>query len=503
MNLERPLFIFEMANNHMGDIAHGLEIVREFKSVASDFPQFQFSIKLQHRDQTFFHPDYADRMDLKYIKRFQETKLSKSDFSRLKDSIQESGFVSMCTPWDEPSVDLMEELAFDIIKIASCSFTDWLLLERIAKSGKPVIASTAAASIADIDSVVAFLSHRDISFGIMHCVGEYPCKREHLELGQIDFFQKRYAGVPVGFSTHEDPGNLDSIPIAIGMGAMLFEKHIALPTEKYAANAYSATPVQARKWLEAAADAQLICGVRQQRREIFEKELTDIEPLFRGVFAARSIKKGHKIASNDIFCAMPNKTGQLTARQFSKYTEFRASCDLDKNAPLMLDALVTQDLRIRVKEICLRLRTVLKKHQIALPSNVEIEISHHYGIERFEKTGAILIHVINRIYSKIIVVMLPGQSYPRHSHKQKDETYHLLHGDLIVEADGVETKLKAGDVLSINHQTLHGFRTENGAVIEEVATTYIQGDSVYEDDSINLNSSRKTLLRFWPDWLKD
>jgi sialic acid synthase SpsE/quercetin dioxygenase-like cupin family protein len=503
MDLARPLIIFEMANNHMGDIGHGLRIVREFKEVADDFPRFQFSIKLQHRDETFFHPDFTSRTDFKYIKRFQETKLGREDFKRLKDAIQDSGFVSMCTPWDEPSVDLMEELGFDIIKIASCSFADWPLLERVAKSGKPVIASTAAAGISDMDSVVAFLSHRNIEFAIMHCVGEYPCKREHLELNQIAFIKKRYAGIPVGFSTHEEPGNLDSIPIAIGLGAELFEKHVAVPTEKYPANAYSATPAQARRWLEAASAACVMCGVKERRRDIFERELIDIEPLLRGVFAARPIEKGKKIAAGDYFCAMPNQPGQLVARQLSKYTEFCALRDFEKNAPLMLDGLLTRDLHARVKEICVRLRAVLKSYQIALPSNVEIEVSHHYGIERFEETGAILIHIINRVYSKILVVLLPGQSYPRHHHKQKDETYHLLHGDLIVDADGVETNLKAGDIFSINHGTPHGFQTQSGAVIEEVATTYIQGDSVYEDAAINSNSSRKTLLKFWPDWLKD
>ncbi len=485
----------------MGDIEHGLRIVREFKEITKGFEDFQFSVKLQHRDDSFFHPDYINRMDYKYIKRFTETKLSKDDFKRLKDAIQDAGFISMCTPWDEPSVDLMDALGFDIIKIASCSFIDWPLLERVAKSNKPVIASTAAAETSDVDAVVAFLSHRGKEFAIMHCVGEYPCAREHLELNQIDFFKKRYQGVLIGFSTHEDPDNLDSVRIAVGMGSQLFEKHIAVPTERYAINAYSATPAQARKWLEAAADAYRMCGVQGRRKDFFPKEIADIEPLFRGVFAARSIKAGEKISETDIFCAMPAKPGQLVSRQLSKYSEFTALQDLEKNAPLMLEGLMVRELRARVSEICEKLRAILKERAIALPSNVEIELSHHYGIDRFEEWGAVLIYVINRAYSKMLVVMMPGQSYPRHTHIEKDETYHLLHGDLTVEIEGEESMLKAGDVLSINRQTPHSFKTRCGAVIEEVATTYIKGDSVYEDQSISANASRKTLLKFWPDWL--
>ena len=116
--LPTPLFIFEMANNHMGDIEHGIRIVREFKNITTGLG-FKFSIKLQHRDTSFIHPDFVNRKDLKYIKRFTETKLAKADFKRLKDEISDNGFISMCTPWDEPSVDLMEELDFDIIKVAS------------------------------------------------------------------------------------------------------------------------------------------------------------------------------------------------------------------------------------------------------------------------------------------------------------------------------------------------------------------------------------------------
>lgn len=503
MNVEipTPLFILEMANNHMGDIAHGLCIVRDFKEVTKDFNQFRFSIKLQHRDETFFHPDYLQRTDFKYIKRFTETKLSKDNFRRLKDAIQDAGFVSMCTPWDEPSVDLMEELGFDIIKIASCSFTDWPLLERVVKSNKPIIASTAAAAADDIDRVVSFFSHRQKKFAIMHCVGEYPCLREHLELGQIDYFQERYPGVPVGFSTHEEPTNLDSIRIAVGKGAVLFEKHIAVPTEAYPANAYSASPAQTRKWLEAAADAFSMCGAKGQRRAIYEKELADIEPLLRGAFAAREIKKGQKITDKDYFLAMPNSQGQLLANNLSKYSEYYATADVPKNAGLMLESLTIKDLRANVHRIVDDLRTLLKQRQIALPPYVDLEISHHYGLERFKESGAVLIHIINRAYSKMLVVMFPGQSYPRHHHIQKDESYHLLHGDLTVEIGGEVTQLKEGDVLSINHGTPHSFKTVSGAIIEEVATTYVKGDSIYHDAAINDNPNRKIYLTFWPKWL--
>jgi sialic acid synthase SpsE/mannose-6-phosphate isomerase-like protein (cupin superfamily) len=502
MSIPTPLFIFEMANNHMGDIEHGIRIVRALREITAGF-DFKFSIKLQHRDDSFFHPDFVQRKDLKYIKRFTETKLMKADFKRLKDEIQDNGFISMCTPWDEPSVDLMEELDFDIIKVASCSFTDWPLLERIVKTNRPIIASTAAAPLEDIDSVVSFLTHRNKQFCIMHCVGEYPCQREHLELGQIDYFRDRYPRVQIGFSTHEDPENYDSIRIAVAKGAGVFEKHVGVPTEKYALNAYSASPDQVRKWLEAASDAFSICGVVGRRKEIYAKELADIQPLWRGVFAARDLKKGQKIIAEDIFSAMPNTHGQLVSRQLSKYSEYYAKQDFKKNEPLMLEKLQVKELRAQVKQIVDRLKIILKESRVILPPYVDIEISHHYGLDRFDVWGGVLVNIINRAYSKMLLVMFPGQSYPRHHHIQKDESYHLLYGDLEMEIEGQESELKSGDLISINHGVMHSFKTRGGAVIEEIATTYFRGDSVYADDTINQHPDRKILLTFWPEWLED
>lgn len=503
LQLKKPLFIFEMANNHMGDVEHGIRIIRDFKKITKGLDQFDFSIKLQLRDDSFFHPDHINRQDHRLIKRFVETRLSKDDFKRLVDEIRSNGFLTMCTPWDDPSVDRMEELDFDIFKIASCSFNDWPLLERVAKVNKTIIASTAGAQLDEVDQVVSFFSHREKKFAIMHCVGEYPCLRENLELNQIEFFRHRYKGVPIGFSTHEDPDNFDSIRIAIAQGAMLFEKHVGVATDKYALNAYSATPEQAREWLENAADTYKMCGVKGVRRSFTEKEMADLGILYRGAYASNDIAKGTRIDSNNTFLAMPNVEGQLVARQFSKYTEFKALRDFKKNEPLMSEGIEVRELRGQVTEIVNKLRKILKESRVVLPPYVDIEISYHYGSDQFDKCGAVLIKVLNREYSKILLVMFPGQSYPLHHHVQKDETYHILYGDLSVDLDGHEHILKTGELLSVPRGKSHSFKTNSGVVIEEIATAYIVGDSVYSDAAISNNQNRKTSLTFWPDWLED
>ncbi len=500
---EKPLFIFEMANNHMGDLDHGIRIVREFKKITEGITEFNFSIKLQHRDDSFFHPAHIHRQDHKLIKRFVETRLGYDGFKRLTEEIRNNGFLTMCTPWDEPSVDLMEELDYDIIKIASCAFNDWPLWERVAKSNKPIIASTAGAQLDSIDQVVSFLSHREKKFAIMHCVGEYPCAKENLELNQIDFFKERYPGVPIGFSTHEDPNNVDSIKIVVAKGAHLYEKHIGVATDKYALNAYSASPEQAKAWVDSALDTLVMCGGSKTKRKGFtEKEMSDLGILYRGAYASKDIVAGSKIEGADMFLAMPNIEGQLVANQMSKYNEFYAEKDIKKGEPIMTADIQTKHLRKQVIEIIDELRNMLVESRVALPPYVDLEISYHYGIDRFHEIGGILVQVLNREYSKILLVMFPGQSYPKHHHVQKDESYHILYGDLTVDIEGTEHKLEKGGLLSVNRGQVHSFKTKGGVIIEEIATTYIKGDSYYADDSINKRSNRKTLLTFWPEWMK-
>ena len=80
----------------------------------------------------------------------------------------------MCTPFDEASVDLIVDMGFDLIKVASCSADDWPLLEKIAGANLPTVFSTGGLLIEDIDNLVSFFTHRGSHFAMMHCVSIYP-----------------------------------------------------------------------------------------------------------------------------------------------------------------------------------------------------------------------------------------------------------------------------------------------------------------------------------------
>lgn len=496
-----PLFIFEMANNHSGDVEHGIRIIREMKEVSDEF-DFKVAFKLQYRDlDTFIHPDYKNRSDIKYIKRFSETRLSQEEFKTLKDEITACGFISICTPFDENSVDLIDKHGYDVIKIGSCSFTDWPLLERIVLSDKPIIASTASASLEEIDRVVSFFEHRGKDFALMHCVGAYPTARENLQLNQIDLLKNRYPEVSIGFSTHEEPDNLDSVRMAIAKGAGIFERHVAVPTDKYGINAYSSTPAQVRNWLASAADAYKICGTEEGRYEISEKEYNDLRGLKRGVFASANLYPGEKIKSENTFLAIPNNEDQLIANDLAKYTEYTAKTDIKDNQAVSYSELESKNLREKVLSIIKKIKAIIVESRIALPNKIDLELSHHYGIDKFEEWGAAILNCINREYCKKIIIILPGQNHPDHHHVKKEETFQVLYGDMKVKMEEEEIQLKAGEMITVERGRKHSFSSDTGCVFEEVSTTHFKNDSFYEDPEVAGNQERKTQMTFWSEWL--
>lgn len=492
--LDKPLFTFEMANNHMGDVEHGVLIVREFGKLIKEFQEFNFSMKLQYRDNSFFHPDHIDRKDHRLIKRFTETRLSDAHFKRIVDEIHDAGFISMCTPWDEVAVDYQTNMGVQILKVASCAFTDWKLLEKMVTIDLPIIASTAGATEQDIKNVSEFFKNRNKEYAILHCVGEYPCEDERLDLNQIDYL-KRLISAPIGYSTHEDPENTDSIKIAIGKGSMIFEKHVGVANEKYVLNAYSANPIQARRWLEAARKAYGMCGGTSATRKNFsEKEISDLQILYRGVYAKSDLKAGQTLDDVAVFMAMPNTDGQLVAKDMGKYKHYTLKRAVEAGQPIFHADVEMHDTKQTVNQYHQEIKALVDKSQILLPQSTYIEISHHYGLERLHEVGAALIHLINRDYSKIVVVMLPGQAYPEHVHITKDETYYILYGVLEVNIDGEIQRLTPGQTFSVARGIKHSFRTDEGVVFEEIATRYIKGDSKYVDERINNNANRKTVV---------
>ena len=496
--MNKKLIILEMANNHQGDYQHAINMIDEFKSITDKFQEFDFAWKFQFRDfESFIHKDFKTRTDLKYVKRFQETSLDITKFEKLKNYVENLGYKTICTGFDETSVDNIIKLNFNYIKVASCSFTDWPLLEKIASFKKEIILSTAGATVSQIDDVVSFFINREIQINLMHCVGIYPTKPKDLELNQIDFLKSRYPGINVGYSTHEEPDEYEAVIIAVGKKAEIFEKHVALNTEKYTPNAYSVTPLQMESWLNAAKKALKICGIENKRKKELESETRDLGQFKRGLFLKRDINKNELITSNDVYFSWPPVQNQLLANEYSKYLKIKALSDLRADNPLMKDEINLENLKSNIKQNVEIVRKFIEKKDVILPKTFDLELSHHYGLDQFKNYGLSMITLVNREYCKKILILLKGQKHPEQFHKIKEETFLILQGNLELKVDGKVYKLNSGDMHTIKPNQVHSFLSKEGCIIEEISTNHKSSDSYYLDDKINLSNNRKTIVKLW------
>ncbi len=491
------LFVFEMANNHQGSVEHGLKVIDAAARIART-QKIKAAVKLQFRElDSFIHPDFKGRQDVDHIPRFESTRLSKDEFRQLTDAVRSAELISVATPFDEDSVGTCLDLGIQVIKVASCSATDWPLLTAIAGARKPVIASTGGLNILDIDNLVSFFRKRVPGFALMHCVSLYPTPNDHIALNFMEKMIRRYPYVRVGYSGHEAPKNTEVVVAAVSKGARILERHIGVPADGVTLNKYSVNPAQAEQWVLAAQRARAICG-DDQNKHVGQKERDSLLSLQRGVYARRSLAKGRPIEDGDVFFAMPCQPGQLSSGDFGHLrAHFAASRDYAADEPIR--ELPKPDPVTNLRGVLHDAKGQLYEAGIVLGEDNAIEISHHYGIETFRQTGCIIVNIVNREYCEKLLIMLPSQSHPLHAHRIKEETFRLLWGDLEVKLNDNTVHMQPGDKLLIERGDIHGFSSVGGAIVQEVSTTHVVGDSDYEDPRIRELDpmQRKTILESW------
>jgi sialic acid synthase SpsE len=332
------LFVLELANNHLGDVQRGLKIINTHSQVVR-FNNVRAAIKLQLRDvDGFIHKDFCHREDIRYIRKTLDTRLKPEDFVMLVQAIREASCIPMATAFDEKSVDFCCELGIPILKIASSDCNDWILIEKIAKTKKPVIVSTGGSSLKDIDDLVTFFANRHIPLAINHCVSIYPSEDCDVELNQIDFLRNRYPNHTIGFSTHEYRDWTASMLMAYAKGARTFERHIDIKTEGMTVSPYCSVPEHVDTWFKAFHRAKRMCGPPgTQKRLPSQQEIAYLDALVRGVYAKRDLPVGHRLEDADVYLAVPLQQGQISCRELMRGEVILKA--VEKDQPIMIDAI--------------------------------------------------------------------------------------------------------------------------------------------------------------------
>jgi len=220
----QPCYVIaEIGINHNGDIDLAKRLISVAVAAGCDAVKFQKrTVEIVYTEKELATPrpnPWGDTNgDLKRGLEFGQEEHDEIDaFCR---SIKIDWFVS---PWDEISVDFMEQYDTPVYKIASASLTDDNLLRHVRKTGKPVIASTGMSTYAEIDHAVDVLGKENLI--LMHTTSTYPAKYEQLNLKAIPSMIDRY-GIPVGYSGHET--GIPTTVAAAVLGACCVERHITM-----------------------------------------------------------------------------------------------------------------------------------------------------------------------------------------------------------------------------------------------------------------------------------
>lgn len=333
------LFVLEAANNHWGSLERGLKLVQDFGIVVR-YNNVKAAIKFQFRDvDSFVHPDFKGNKELRYITKTEATAMQQEQYGALVRKVREVGCIPMATPFDEKSVELCVAFDLPILKIASSDINDWLLLEAIARTKRPVIISSGGASEKSLDEVVQFFENRSIPLAINHCVSIYPSEDDQLELDQIDYLKNRYSDHVIGFSSHEYKSWDKSMYLSYAKGARTWERHIDIDYQGVPVSPYCSKPENVDQWFKAFHDANRMCGDSGSKRRVLSSgEVEYLDALVRGVYARNDLPKGYVFQKDSFekffYMAVPLQKGQLSAREVLNGEVLVR--DMKADAPLMI-----------------------------------------------------------------------------------------------------------------------------------------------------------------------
>src|SRR3990167_842855 len=223
-----PTFLIAEAGiNHGGSIETALKMVEVAKECGADAVKFQKrNIETLYRADVLAEPSNSSHSLGVYIPILKQCELSNAAHYKLKERCDKIGIKYLCSPWDIPSLEFLEDLCVEGYKCPSACFSDMFLMERIAKTGKPLILSTGMHCQSEIDILLSIYKPLfPDRLAIMHCVSSYPTSNRDVNLGYMRILKEKWS-IPGGYSGHER-----GVPItvaAVAMGANIIERHFTL-----------------------------------------------------------------------------------------------------------------------------------------------------------------------------------------------------------------------------------------------------------------------------------
>lgn len=338
MAIERPYLIAEAGVNHEGSMETARRLVAEAAQGGADAIKFQTykadTLASRHSPSYWDLSKEPTRSQHELFKKYD--KFWKKEFEQLREVCEREGIEFLSTPFDEESARFLNEL-MTAYKISSSDLTNRPFIELICSFGKPVILSTGAGELHEIQEAVSWIRGAgDVPLALLHCVLNYPTADKDAQLGMILGLRRAFPDLVVGYSDHTLPKDMSSLEIATLFGAAILEKHFTHDKTLPGNDHYHAM------------DKHDLARFRARLDQIFERvggfEVRALEEEHaarlnarRSLVARRPIKKGRAIEPDDLTWKRP-ATG-ISPKHYPEVLRKTASCDIDEDTVLQWNML--------------------------------------------------------------------------------------------------------------------------------------------------------------------
>ena len=323
-----PLFVIaEIGLNHGGSPEKALRMVDEAADAGAS------AVKLQTLEATMLvsagcpAPAHVQAESLSEF--FATFELDEPAHRAVAERARARGLAFVATPLSLDGVDLLARVGVDAIKIASGDLTWDALVDRAARTGKPLIISTGMATIGEVSNAVATARLAGANeIALLHCVSAYPVPRGSENLRAINTLSRSFE-TPVGLSDHAS--DTFAVPMAVALGASIYERHLVLEGDAEAVDAaVSSTPRDLRAVVDAAARAQTALGSGEKGCDL--AEMPNLVPSRRALYAAHNLTRGQILEADDVVALRPGSG--LPANQVSRLIGLPLKCDVAFGQPI-------------------------------------------------------------------------------------------------------------------------------------------------------------------------
>ncbi len=268
---------------------------------AESSPHEPFRVRFSLEDKTRF--DYWKRMSF-----------TLEQWKGIKQHCESLGLDFICSPFSNLAVDWLEEMAVEQYKIGSGEVNNFLILEKIAQTGKPVILSSGMSSYDELDKTVDFLKERSIDFSILQCTTAYPTQPEQYGLNVIQELHTRYK-VPIGFSDHS--AKIEACIAAVALGASILEFHVTFDRALFGPDVKASLTIQETKDLVLAV-RNIAAALSNPIDKNTNANFTSLKQIFEKSLAVnKDLPKNHIITFEDLEAKKPKGFG-LDACRFQE-----------------------------------------------------------------------------------------------------------------------------------------------------------------------------------------